>query len=578
MKKFLLVFALLLLNSTSVFADSANVGGTGNTVKMLNNEDVQMVSEVINLTVGSEPKISDVYGEVFGGYINVEVEYLFKNTSDKAVNVQMGFPEECGGSCYMDDPQFANEFLGQYENYKLLNFKAFDSDHEYSVTMKQGEEDDYGSGKNWYTYEVNFAPGEEQTITNSYWIAPYSYKSGSRWFKYILETGASWKGVIESVDVYLNFEGDMTVYDAISLEPFGFKYGAMAGNISWHFDNIEPGEMDNIAISYRDPNGGDFGCDMAFEDEGEYNGGKASSNLPTEGDYYYSPCKGYDRDKSTAWVEGVEGDGEGEWLEVNIEPDKTYREMRIFNGYGSSKDIWEKNNRVKKAKLTFPNGTSQIIELADSYGYQFVDIAPPVFVPVDNTVKAKFEILDIYQGTKFNDTALSEIQFLGEIPLSAFSDTAGHLYEDAIKFVKIRGIVNGYDDGTYKPDKTVNRAEMMKIIIEAEYPGDAVGSNCFKDVKNEWFAKYICFAKDKGIVNGYEDGSFKPDQAVNYVEALKMTLETMDGYFEEVEGHWYQKYLNRADDLAASVADTKYDEAFSRGKMAQLIKNVLMAD
>ena len=577
MKKILFAFGLFILGSASVFADSANVGGKGNTVTMLNNEDVQMVSEVINLTVGSESKTSEIYGEIYGGHVDVDVSYVFKNLSNKAVTVQMGFPEECGGSCYIDDPEFKSDNIGTYENYKLLDFKAYDDDKDYSITFKK--DDDSSLDKNWYTYEVKFAPGEEKKITNSYWIVPFSYKSGVRWFDYILETGASWKGVIESVDVFLNFDDVMTPYDILELSPSDYKYTrGLLGHISWHFDNLEPGFDSNIHAIYRDPDGGDFGCEMASE-FGADSQGSASSYLPADSEYYYFPCKGYDHNNSTAWVEGVDGDGKGQWLEIPVPSGENLSVMRISNGYASNEDTWAKNNRVKKAKLTFSNGITQTIELDDFFGYQFVYLDTPFFVSYDDeNVTAKLEILEVYPGSKFNDTALSEVQILGSLGYSFFPDVVDHPYEDAIGFVKVRGIVKGYDDGTYKPNKTVNRAEMMKIIIEAEYPGEASGSNCFSDVKDEWFAKYICFAKDKGIVSGYEDGSFKPDQAVNYVEALKMTLETMDGYFEEVEGPWYQKYLNRADDLAASVANTKNDEPFSRGKMAQLIKNVLMAD
>ena len=77
-----------------------------------------------------------------------------------------------------------------------------------------------------------------------------------------------------------------------------------------------------------------------------------------------------------------------------------------------------------------------------------------------------------------------------------FSDVSGGTrYSEAINFIADQGIVQGYSDGTYKPIKKINRAEFTKIIIEAQFPGQAYGANCFSDVNDEWFAQYVCFAK-----------------------------------------------------------------------------------
>lgn len=61
------------------------------------------------------------------------------------------------------------------------------------------------------------------------------------------------------------------------------------------------------------------------------------------------------------------------------------------------------------------------------------------------------------------------IVFFAGISISftfAYSDVAGHKYESSITFITQRGVVKGYDDGTYRPDAAVSRAELMKIILE----------------------------------------------------------------------------------------------------------------
>lgn len=161
----------------------------------------------------------------------------------------------------------------------------------------------------------------------------------------------------------------------------------------------------------------------------------------------------------------------------------------------------------------------------------------------------------------------------------AFTDHLGHTYEDAIHFVVSEGIVSGYPDDTFQPNRVMNRAELLKIVIEAKfnqefttYSNDA----CFTDVPaGEWFTPYICFAKSQGIVEGYADGSFKPAQEVIFVEALKMSMLAF-GYPYSEANPWYSNLIDQAVDYNIIPLGTKtYGEAFSRGKMAELITRLI---
>ncbi len=163
----------------------------------------------------------------------------------------------------------------------------------------------------------------------------------------------------------------------------------------------------------------------------------------------------------------------------------------------------------------------------------------------------------------------------GVVRAAIFPDVIDHVYRESIRYVKEKGIVSGYNDGTYKPDNTINRAELTKIIIEAKYPNLAKGNNCFTDVKNEWFAPYVCFAKEKGVIGGYPDGSFKPSKEVNWVEALKITLEALEVDLRSNSGEWYQKYINfakNADIVPSDIVDNH--SILKRGQMAYLIHKI----
>ncbi|MFA6458437.1 MAG: S-layer homology domain-containing protein [Patescibacteria group bacterium] len=98
----------------------------------------------------------------------------------------------------------------------------------------------------------------------------------------------------------------------------------------------------------------------------------------------------------------------------------------------------------------------------------------------------------------------------------------------AIDYLSKEGVIAGYGDGSFRPGNPVNRAEALKILllasgVQIQNPVSAV----FPDVPADaWFAPFVFSAKNSGIVDGYRDGSFRPEQTVNLVEALKILLNT----------------------------------------------------
>lgn len=110
---------------------------------------------------------------------------------------------------------------------------------------------------------------------------------------------------------------------------------------------------------------------------------------------------------------------------------------------------------------------------------------------------------------------------------AAFSDVSDtHPNFQAIEFLKQFKVVNGYSDGTFRPDNKVNRSEALKMILLAGgVEIKSADESTFKDVsKGVWFYDFVQTAVNKQIVSGYKDGSFKPDKPVNLAEALKMTF------------------------------------------------------
>lgn len=175
---------------------------------------------------------------------------------------------------------------------------------------------------------------------------------------------------------------------------------------------------------------------------------------------------------------------------------------------------------------------------------------------------------------------------IGSISAFADSDVSGHRYEDSIQHVLERGIMNGYPDGTFQPDKILNRAELLKIVIGAAYLSSDfegyTGKSCFKDVPaNSWYSSYVCFAKDKGIVSGYDGNVFKPEQDILFVEAVKIGMDVFGHYdFTPGEGTperpWYSGPIGAADTMSFIPPDiNSFDQYFSRAQMAKFAMKLL---
>jgi hypothetical protein len=185
-----------------------------------------------------------------------------------------------------------------------------------------------------------------------------------------------------------------------------------------------------------------------------------------------------------------------------------------------------------------------------------------------------------------------------------FSDvTPDRADYNAITFMADMDLVKGYDDGTFKPDREVNRAEALKMImgmtnmnywqrVEGDWMTmkDVLRPMTFGDLdKNAWYMPYVQDAYEWHLVDGYPDGSFKPEQTVNTVEAVKIllnhtflkadSLETVDvtqDPFEDADGTaWYGPYVQYARDRGILVGDSNNnihpDGNITRGMLAQLI-------
>jgi outer membrane protein TolC len=190
---------------------------------------------------------------------------------------------------------------------------------------------------------------------------------------------------------------------------------------------------------------------------------------------------------------------------------------------------------------------------------------------------------------------------------AAYSDTAKTAYTDAVDALSEKGIIDGYPDGTFRPENTISRAEISKIlsaIMLQSYDSDAAAeadeetqhtditdaslmtsaATDFKDVSSDkWFAKYVGISNVCGIINGYPDNTFRPSGNITYNELSAMAVRACEYDMSEVTGAWPANYAAAAEKLNLYKGIKDFDpaeqgsEKASRGNAAIIINNAFSA-
>jgi len=176
-----------------------------------------------------------------------------------------------------------------------------------------------------------------------------------------------------------------------------------------------------------------------------------------------------------------------------------------------------------------------------------------------------------------------------------------HPYVNAIDYLTRTGIVEGYENRSFQPERAVSRAEFAKILVGMLFPSEVIES-CIGDDSEEseeeaninsvipemkfldvphhvWFAPSICTAWRHGIIDGYADGTFRPEEGVNFAEAAKMlslgfglTGVELPNLGAAANAQWYRPYaefLSAANAIPPSI--TAFDLPVTRSEMAEML-------
>ncbi len=137
-----------------------------------------------------------------------------------------------------------------------------------------------------------------------------------------------------------------------------------------------------------------------------------------------------------------------------------------------------------------------------------------------------------------------------EKPLFTDLSTSAYYYK-AVVDLSDRGVIGGYPDGSFKPNQTVSRTQLAVMLVNANNVSSfASAGSSFIDVpKSHWAYSFISAAANAGYLGGYPDGSFKPEKEVSYNEALTMIVASLGYKMSDLQGSYPDCFTNKAKEI-----------------------------
>lgn len=169
----------------------------------------------------------------------------------------------------------------------------------------------------------------------------------------------------------------------------------------------------------------------------------------------------------------------------------------------------------------------------------------------------------------------------------------GHSHYVAIQYLKQKGLLEGYEDGTFRPLQEINRAEALKVLMLAIQgnPNQNPDEFYFPDVSpTDWFFEHVVTAWNNGLAQGYPDGMFHPENTINRAESLKISLLREGGFIPEEATAmpyadvptdvWYAPYAEVAKNRTIFLesrddGSLNAGELMNRGEFAEMMYRIL---
>lgn len=328
---------------------------------------------------------------------------------------------------------------------------------------------------------------------------------------------------------------EFTFMDGLSLEVNGTKLSATQDttNKNLYRFGTETGGVYPYTVTYTDKND-ETKTPAQFKWE-------INENIPAETTVtlsYNLELTTREKNPGTYGVEDLKGNGQ-------IEEGKT----PIYTNEKAALYIKEKENNQEKEIAVFPKpsvsytiksssgshsgGSRPSLNTKDHYGYIIgypVDYytGQPTTDQTKKPVRPEGKITRAEVATIYFRMLTDESRTKFWSQSNSYSDVkAGDWFNNAVSTLSNAGIIAGYEDGSFKPNGYITRAEFATIaarFFDVTYNG----KDLFPDISGHWAKDYINQAANKGFVNGYEDGTFKPDRNITRAEAVTLVNRTLD--------------------------------------------------
>jgi len=167
----------------------------------------------------------------------------------------------------------------------------------------------------------------------------------------------------------------------------------------------------------------------------------------------------------------------------------------------------------------------------------------------------------------------------------------GHVFFDYIEALRLKAVVHGYDGHIFKPYQPITRVEALKMIMRSSniIPNESFTFHTYRDLAtNTWFYEYIQTGSLEGIVRGYDDGLFRPNRNVSRIEFLKMVMESGDvnitsqnssSFGDLTVGFWGTDYANLGylKNIISGYSDGTFrpNQPITRAEAAKIVSYLL---
>lgn len=265
-----------------------------------------------------------------------------------------------------------------------------------------------------------------------------------------------------------------------------------------------------------------------------------------EFNYAYHPYSGINENTTQYFSIGYLGEAKKRELKISIDEPKD--KSVIYEDHVTVKGkVEEKDNDEGKPSSPLSlkiNGVPVAVNPDGTFAAE---------LPVENYGKKLIQLEALAGGTVANyDARLVRLTSFADVP-------EGYWAKQPIENNATVGLVEGYPDKTFRPESALTRAELATLLVRAKGI-KAIGpaQKVFKDVKpGFWAAKYIEIAQREGLIKGYPDKTFRPNNRINRVEGIavmvrfdqmKLAEVYSKPYWDIPANHWAAKYIQTAKD------------------------------